>query len=576
MSLRALTAVLSPAQRRQLLVLFALMLAGGVAELTTVVALVPFLGGLVGTEPAFVQWLPDLAMPPLPLAATIFVGAVLAAGLIRLLLLAASQRLVFGFGHDLTVETQRRILAQPYLHHVQTHSSGAIAALEKVELLVFGTLLPLLQAAAAAILSLSLLGAMLQVDPWPTLAAAALFALLYVATTHLTRRRVHRAADVLASTYEERVRCIQESQTAIRDIILSGTRDRTIAAFRLLDSRLTAARVELTLTGGAPRIVIETLGIIAIALLAALLAWRDGSLAAALPTLGALALGAQRLLPLLQTLYQSWVNIHGNRTVAADVLALLHLPLPSDLPGQPIPFTDRIEIDTVSFTYPGREKPAVHDISLTIPRGSRVALTGRTGSGKSTLADLVMGLLVPQSGAIRIDSHALNSSEKTRSWQRNIAHVPQKLAIIGQNLAEFVTSGHPEAPPAAVREALQLAHLDDFVTALPQGLDTPIGEHGLLLSGGQRQRLALARAILRNAPLLVLDEPTSALDPETEAAIADTLDILQQRGTTILIIAHSPALVSSCDLIVRLENGRICELSGPVAEPQPRCSRSQA
>jgi ATP-binding cassette subfamily B protein len=226
-------------------------------------------------------------------------------------------------------------------------------------------------------------------------------------------------------------------------------------------------------------------------------------------------------------------------------------PLPASLP-----FAGEIRLEGVSFTYAGRTEPALTGIDLAIHRGERIALTGPNGSGKSTLADLIMGLLRPSKGRLLIDGTEL-AAERIAAWQRNVAHVPQSPYVADSSLAANIAFMDPAPDPSRVAEALRLVGLEELVEALPQGLSTRVGHRGSLLSGGQRQRLALARALYDPAPLLVLDEATSALDQVSEAHVLSAVQLLQERGTTILIIAHRGTMLDGCDRVLRLESGRI-------------------
>jgi ATP-binding cassette subfamily B protein len=548
----AIFRVLPAARRREILLLFILMLVAGTAEMATIGAAAAFIALLAGAPGTYA----GLAFLSPASAALIFAGAIAVAGVLRLTLLSGTQRLAFGLGHELAVDVQRRALFQPYLEHRLTHGSQAVALLEKVELLVCGTLLPMLQACSGAIIGLFMLAALVGVDALATAAAAVICAAGTLLAMRTSRARLQSAAESMAHGYDERVRLIQESRSAIRDLILDGTRETWVQHFRQVDAELRDIRIQVALAGSASRIVIETVGLIGLALLSFVLSSRPGGLAAALPTTGALALGAHRLLPLVQSAYQAWVEARSNNAVAADVLRWIEAPMEAGLPHPPLRLASSIQLEKASFTYPGRSAPAVRDISLTIPAGSRVALVGPSGSGKSTLADLVMGLLLPTTGAIRIDGQELRP-ENVEAWRRNIAHVPQHLVLADATIAENIAFGRPDLGTPAVRHAARLAAIDEFILTLPDGYATSVGEHGLRLSGGQRQRLALARAIARQTPVLVLDEPTSALDAVTSAGIRRSLDVLQSEGRTLLLVAHDPAMLDGCDLIVELDAGEI-------------------
>ena len=273
--------------------------------------------------------------------------------------------------------------------------------------------------------------------------------------------------------------------------------------------------------------------------------------------IGALALGAQRLLPLANQLYQGWSLAAANRAIAARIVDLLNLQEePAASSPQPLPLKDKVEFRALSFCYPGRQKPALADIDVVLRRGRTVALTGATGSGKSTFADLLMGLIEPTTGAITIDGHPLNSATRG-AWQRSIAHVPQSIFLIDASIARNIALSTPHAPLDRERAAdvAAAARLGSFLATLPDGIDTIVGERGVRLSGGQRQRIGIARALYKQAPVLILDEATSALDEQTETEVMEALAAIP--GLTLLVIAQRRSTVDRSDVELRLEHGRL-------------------
>ena len=282
-----------------------------------------------------------------------------------------------------------------------------------------------------------------------------------------------------------------------------------------------------------------------------------------MPILGALALGAQRLLPVMQQLYDSWTRILGNSAVIDDVVRRLSLPVAAAAENvAPLTFANRIEFRAVGYGYADRAHHAVENLNFTIRRGSRVALVGATGAGKTTTVDLLMGLLEPSFGEILVDGTVLTDLNR-QAWQANVAHVPQILFLADATVAQNI--GAVIAPDMErVREAAAMAQLNDFIAALPHGLDTRVGERGVQISGGQRQRLAIARAIYKNSPLLVFDEATSALDSATEEAVLRAIERLQREGRTIVIVSHRASTTAGCDQVLRLEKGRLVEDSSPL------------
>ena len=554
---------MSPARRRQFALLFLLMLAGAVAELFTIGSILPFLSILSGSTAASTGWIGKMAGvmtgSTLSAAAALFIAAAIVATAIRLALSWCSQSFTLGLGHELAVEIQLRILHQPYSFHVLQHSSRILASLEKVQILSSGVLLQLMQAASALVIGLFIILALASIDPMTTAMAAVILGGAYLLVSRHAGPRLARNAAVLGEAYDQRLKLIQESLGGIRDIIIDHSQAAHLADFRQVDRRFTEARLSSGFLMTAPRFLIEAVGMVLLALLALALSSREQGVASTLPVLGALALGALRLLPLLQQLYQSWVSLAANRSIASEILSLLSLPMPDQsAPSAALPFRRAIRLEQLSFTYPGRETAALEGIDLVIPAGSRVAIAGKTGSGKSTLVDLIMGLLSPTSGRIMVDDAAL-AEDSRKAWQHNIAHVPQSIFLADASIARNIALGSSagEIDMDRVAKAASLAQLDDVIAGLPDGFDTNVGERGISLSGGQRQRLGLARAIYKDAPVLIFDEATNALDHETESAVLAALRKLHSQGRTIIVISHRRSSLADCDLLVRLDRGKI-------------------
>ena len=563
---------MSAERRRSLAAVLAMLLVGAVAELVALGAVLPFLSLLASPERAReVRLLRDFldavgATSPseiILVAAGIFAGATLFAGAVRLVLAWYSQAFVFKLGHEIGIEIQRRILGRPYTFHIANNTSETIAALEKIQLFVWNVLMPAMLATTSLALSAFIIAVLVYVDPVIAASAAAFFGATYLVVSSFTKDRLASNSTLINEAYAKRVQAVQESLGGIRDILIDRSQALHVEHFRRIDARLRRAQAVNSFIGTAPRYAIEALGMILIAALATMLTRQQGGLAGSLPTLGLLAIGAQRLLPLLQQVYYGWAQLRGNTAVAIDVAALYELPPPSAAETEPasaLPFERTIALDDVTFAYPGRTEPALRTVSLTIGKGQRVGVIGKTGSGKSTLIDLLMGLLKPDQGEISIDGHALTDESRPR-WQMQIAHVPQSVFLSDTSLANNIALKLDSASVDLdrVREAGRRAQLDEFVSTLPDGYDTQTGERGVRLSGGQRQRLGLARALYKRADVLILDEATSALDDETESAVMQALDDLQEQ-LTIVMIAHRLSTLARCDTIIRMENGAIAQI----------------
>ncbi len=552
---------LSRRRRGQLAVVFVLMILGAFAEVMAIGSILPFLSLAANPEgalgiPVVGPRLAATGLPPrdlLIMAATGFGIMAVLAGVVRLVLVWASQKVSYRMGHDLAVQVFARAIHQPYLHHVSRNSSRLVADVDRVQAVTQQVIVPGMNAAVAVIIAGFILAALVAIDPVVALIAGAGFAGLYGLVSRLTRHRLRANSRIISAAQTERVRVIQEASGAVRDILIDHAQPVYIDRFRRVDLPYRDRQATNAFIGQAPRFVIEGLGMVLFAVIATMLALRPGGMSAALPVLGALAVGAVRLLPLLQQIYNGWASIAGQRQSLVDVVAALELPLPQDAPATaPLPFAATIEMRDVSFRYPSGGGPVLDRISLNVARGSRVGISGRTGSGKSTLMDLLLGLLVPDSGQILIDGVELTAATRA-AWQARVAHVPQAIfladATIAQNIAFGVDAGQIDM--ARVRRAASQAALADFIETLPQGYDTSVGERGVRLSGGQRQRVGIARALYRNADVLVFDEATSALDSGTEAEVMAAVDALS-RELTVFLIAHRVGTLEGCDVRVRL------------------------
>jgi ATP-binding cassette, subfamily B, bacterial PglK len=399
------------------------------------------------------------------------------------------------------------------------------------------------------------------IDPFTATVAATVMGVLYVGASLATARKLLVISDVIATSLDARIKAVQEGLGGIRDILLEQSQPIFEETFRRIDRAYRTAQTHSLFIQSSPRFIVEAAGIVLIALLTVYMSFQPGGVTAAIPVLGALAVGAQRLLPLLQSAYSGWSLFAGNAQLLVDVAALLRTPMVSTAPidaSTAAPLEQDIVFDEVSFQYDTREY-ALRGVTLGIPQGGRIGFIGATGSGKSTLMDLLMGLLTPTAGEIRIDGKRLDDANRA-SWQAQIAHVPQAIYLSDSSIASNIAFGEEpgEIDIDRVRAAARQAEIDEFIVGLPQGYETRVGERGVRLSGGQRQRIGIARALYKRARVLVLDEATSALDDNTEAAIIRSISALG-RNLTVIMIAHRLSTLVDCDQIVRLEGGRVAE-----------------
>lgn len=406
-----------PRRRRQLSLVALLMPATALAELAMVGSLIPFLARLAG-QPlrsydigwlnALERWSVDVTGSPLMATAGFFMLAAVVTAALRLALTWQSERFAYGLGHELAVDVQRHLLHQPYLFHISRHSSELISSLDKVEHIAINLILHLIQAASAALIGAVILLVLFDLDATSAALAAILVIALYAVVLGGVRGRLSEYSRIIGAGYERRLQTVQDSLGGIRDVILDRSQETHLRRFAEIDERFMRARSNSAVLASAPRFLVETVGLVLIALLAVVIAGRPGGVMAALPVLGALALGAQRLLPLASQLFGGWASLSLTRPFLADVARLLELPFAAAPATEPLNFARSIELKDIAFRYSDRVHNAVQGITLTITKGQRVALVGPTGSGKSTLADLLMGLIEPDAGEISVDGIPLS------------------------------------------------------------------------------------------------------------------------------------------------------------------------
>ena len=545
------------------------MIAASFAEILSLGAVLPFLAVLTDPNrifhlPAaqpFIKILgitaPDQLLKPLTIT---FGLAALISGATRLLLMWANTRLSYAAGADLSISIYRRTLYQPYAVHAARNSSEVINGISTKTGSVINIIQQVLALISTTIMLISIMLALLTLDPVIALSAFGGFGLIYAVIIWITRKRQYNNSKCIARESTQVIKSLQEGLGGIRDVLIDKSQGVYCQIYRNADLPLRRAQGNSSFINGAPRYGIEALGMMLIALLAYVLARQPDGIAKAIPVLGALALGAQRLLPMLQQAYGAWSAIQGNQVSLQDTLTLLDQPLPDDA-GQPvpepIPFSRQINLENLSFRYSPETPYVLNNLNLSIPKGGSIGFMGFTGSGKSTLLDIIMGLLQPTEGTLNIDGEPIITSNNG-AWQAHIAHVPQAIFLADSTIEENIAFGvhKTKIDHKRVQEAAQQAQIADIIETWPKKYQTFVGERGIRLSGGQRQRIGIARALYKRADVIIFDEATSALDNETEQAVMQAIESLSN-DLTILIIAHRLTTLKNCDQIVELGDGGI-------------------
>lgn len=558
-------------RKRQCLILLILTIFASLSEIVSIGAIFPFLGALLSPEKIYsskyafylIEWFGIRSSSDLLLLiTTVFVLVAVFAGGLRLLLIWSTTKLSFAMGADLGFEMYRNILYQEYYIHLDKNSSEVIDAIQnKTNTVIYLVLMPVLNLMSAFVLVMLVIAVLLLIDPFVTFATLLGFGTLYTMLIWAARRTLVSNGQLISSKSIGVLKAIQEGLGSIRDILLDSNQEFHLNIFHKTDLQLRKAQASSTFIGVFPRNIMEILGLVSLSIFAYYLSGSATGIASAIPVLGAAALGAQKLLPIMQQAYNAWTNIKVGKDSLVGVLEILKKPCPlagnANVKISPINFTDRINIIDIYFRYAEDAPWVLNGVNIEIKKGSRVGFMGKTGGGKSTLLDIVMGLLEPTNGSLEIDGQKIGRQNKA-AWQKRIAHVPQAIYLTDGTISENIAFGmaSENIDYKRVYEAAAKAQLLPFIEGLAENFETHVGERGVKLSGGQKQRIGIARALYKNADVFIFDEATSALDDSTESEVMESI---QGYGPelTILIIAHRLSTLEMCETVYQLDGGNV-------------------
>lgn len=491
-------------------------------------------------------------------------GVFLAKNILTVLLLRWQYRVLFAAEAKVGTAMLERYLTAPWLGILNRNSSELIRnASVSTSHLFLSFLVPGFTILVEGLLALTVIGLLLFVDAGVALLAALLFILSGLVYFLVVKARLHRVGTLFQQANFEVLNHLKQGIGAGREIRVLGREEAFIDALREARDGYARAQVARSVLTQIPRYFFESvLVIIVVVVIAAATATRPVTEIA--PILAVFAVASLRLISsasrILASAQQVRIGAPAVEAVSGEFTG--EAPVTGSLPGSPaVPRPDAAEngivLDGVSFTY-GRDRGVLDTIDLKISRGEFVGVVGPSGSGKSTLFDIMIGLLQPTQGSFRVDGREVGARDTC--WRKRIGYVPQSVYLSDDTLRRNVAFGIADAliEDDRVMRAIEMAQLGDFVNALPQGMETRIGELGAALSGGQRQRVGIARALYHDPDTLFLDEATSALDTQTEEQIVKALEALRGRKT-LVVIAHRESTLRSCDRILTLSNGRLLE-----------------
>ncbi len=546
------------------------MLITSFAEVLSLGAVVPFLSVLTNPKLIFeykpIHYLinlfnihkPEELLLPLTL---LFCVAVITAAIMRFILLWAQTRLSFAIGSDFSYSIYKKTLYQPYSVHISRNSSEVITGVStKVDSLINNALLPSLIIISSTLMLIMVISALFFLNPLIAFFTFFGFGMIYVIIIQIVKNKLHTDSININRELTKVVKALQEGLGGIRDVLIDGTQQVYCDIYKNADQPLKKSQASMTIISNSPRFGIEALGMILIALVAYFVTLNSNGLITAIPLLGIITISAQRMLPVLQQLYASWVAIKGGELSLQDALKLINQPMVDENKisnYEPISFAKGIELKEVSFKYYLNENFVLNNINISIQKGSIIGIIGETGSGKSTLLDILLGLLEPTSGTMKVDGLIISEINR-QSWQKHIAHVPQNIFLSDATIIENIAFGIPlnKIDFSKAYEAAKKAQIFTSIEMMPEKFNTIVGERGIRLSGGQKQRIGIARAFYKNAKVIIFDEATSALDNNTENIIMDSIEKLSKE-LTIIIVAHRVSTLKNCQKIIEISNGNI-------------------
>jgi ATP-binding cassette subfamily B protein len=545
------------------------MIASSLAQMVSVAAIFPFLSALGNTQ----QFLQEPRLRPLlgvlhidtaqrlVLALAIgFIATQVFGNGLALLVLHVRYKLAGRVAAAISSQAYYASLHQSFSFYSRQHSSALIQTLiGDTDQVCFGLLMPGFDLISNAILTPFLIFTLVLISWQIAIGSALILGISYFLIFRSRQQLLKLNGQLMTNSNQAKVQVIQESIGGIRELLLDHSQPFFHQLYNERENTLRYAFATNMIIANSPTPIIETIVLSSIAILALSLG-RGGDFSQVVPVLGSLSLGAKRLLPALQSVFGNLANVQGAQASLSRLLLTLDRPI-DPLMQQPIPppvGVDReLRLSEVWFRYDEGGDWVLRGLDLTIAAKTTVAFVGSTGSGKSTTADLILGLLSPQRGQVLVDGVPLQG-QRLMQWQAAIAHVPQQIYLRDGSLASNIAFGLPEEEIdfLQVRKAAKLAQIHEFIEGLPAGYETYVGEQGVRLSGGQRQRIGIARALYKNASIIVFDEATSALDNATEREVMAAIEGLGGQFT-IILIAHRLSTVERCDLVIELDQGRV-------------------
>lgn len=478
----------------------------------------------------------------------------------------AVERFSWMRNHALSRRLLASYLSRPYEFFLNENTATlGRNILSETHYVISGLVIPIVEMLANLALVVFIIIFLVLIDPILAAIIIAAIGCSFAIIYRLVRRKLAKLGEQKVEANRNRFKTANEAFGDFKLVKLLNAKDYFMKNYSeqsfVFSDRVATANV----ISKVPRYALETVAFGGLLLIVLYLIATQGDMYQVLPLIGLYAFAGYRLMPALQMIFHSAsrVRFHlASLDVIYEALEGSHRGnaerVSTKISQDPITFKETIELERIAFRYPGSADAVISDLSLSIKANSSIAFVGKTGSGKTTIADIILGLLTPQEGVLRVDGKEITQNN-VRQWQRNLGYVPQEIYLLDDTVSQNIAFAQPkeEIDMKAVECSAKMASIHDFIVEeLPLGYDTVVGERGIRLSGGERQRIGIARALYRDPLVVVFDEATSALDASTERSVLEAIRNIA-RAKTLVLIAHRLTTVRKCDTVYVVDQGKI-------------------
>ena len=577
--IKKLMVLLDGRQKRIMVLLVFLMLIGAVLETLGVSLVIPVMNVVMDEHAVennkYLQVICDILRIEYNDTRKLMIFTMLAligVFVVKNIFLFIQQKAQLRFVYTNQFATSRRMMInfmeRPYEYYLNADTSVIQRSITSDVNNMYGLILALLQLFSEAIVFVCLVLVSLATDVWMTVTVTLLLVVVLAIIKGILKPIMKKAGEENQDYYSGLYKWIDQSVMGIKEIKVANKENYFINEYAKCGAGYVSAVQRYNLYNATPRLLIETVAIAGMILYMMFQILQGTAVSEIVPQVAALAVAAMRLIPCANRINNHLTSISYFEPFFMGVSDNLQEEIRDEsinydenaykqkVKVDKLEIKETIELKDIVYKYPNTEVLIFDHADMEIPVGKSVGIVGTSGAGKTTVVDILLGLLRLQSGEILADG--VEVREHYQSWLKNIGYIPQSIFMIDSTIRKNVAFGYADEDidDEKVWRALKEAQLDEFVRGLPEGLDTSIGERGIRISGGQRQRIGIARALFEDPEVLVLDEATSALDNETEAAIMDSINRLHGKKT-LIIIAHRLQTIEKCDMVYRVENGKV-------------------